>query len=70
VEDASGEYERVHAGGLKCALEPKDESWGQRRCAAIDPPGMWVDVAAQIEPAAGWWDRYLQASDRHGGPLP
>jgi hypothetical protein len=51
-------------------LEPKDESWGQRRFAAIDPPGMWVDVAAQIEPAAGWWDRDLQASDRHGGPLP
>jgi catechol 2,3-dioxygenase-like lactoylglutathione lyase family enzyme len=44
---------------------------GQRRFAAVDPAGMWVDVVEQIEPAAGWWDRYVQGDhDRYRGPLP
>jgi uncharacterized glyoxalase superfamily protein PhnB len=59
VDDASAEYERVREEGLNCALELTDEPWGQRRFAAIDPAGMWVDVVEQTEPAAGWWDRYL-----------
>ena len=24
-----------------------------------DPSGLWVDVVEQIEPAAGYWDRYM-----------
>jgi hypothetical protein len=32
---------------------------GRRRFATTDPVGVWVDVVDQIEPAAGWWDRYL-----------
>jgi catechol 2,3-dioxygenase-like lactoylglutathione lyase family enzyme len=59
VEDAASEYERVTAAGLKCSLELRDEPWGQRRFAAIDPAGLWVDVVEQIEPAEGWWDQYL-----------
>jgi uncharacterized glyoxalase superfamily protein PhnB len=59
VEDAAAEYERVREAGLSCALELKDEPWGQRRFAAVDPAGMWVDVVEQTEPAPGWWDRYL-----------
>jgi uncharacterized glyoxalase superfamily protein PhnB len=59
VEDAAAEYERVTAAGLACALELKDEPWGQRRFAAVDPAGMWVDVVEQTEPAAGWWDENL-----------
>jgi uncharacterized glyoxalase superfamily protein PhnB len=59
VEDAAAEYAGVTEAGLPCALELKDEPWGQRRFAAIDPAGMWVDVVEQTEPAAGWWDRYL-----------
>ena len=59
VEDASAEYERLRAAGLECALQLTDEPWGQRRFAAIDPAGMWVDVVEQTEPAPGWWDRYL-----------
>lgn len=62
VEDASAEYERVRAAGLECALEPTDEPWGQRRFAAVDPAGMWVDVVEQTEPAPGWWDRYPSPS--------
>ena len=59
VEDAAAEYERVRAAGMECALKLTDEPWGQRRFAAIDPSGMWVDVVEQTEPAPGWWDRYL-----------
>jgi uncharacterized glyoxalase superfamily protein PhnB len=59
VEDAAAEYSRLTAAGLSCALELKDEPWGQRRFAAVDPAGMWVDVVEQTEPAPGWWDEYL-----------
>ena len=59
VEDAASEYSRVRDAGLSCAMELKDEPWGQRRFAAIDPAGMWVDVVEQTEPAAGWWDEHL-----------
>lgn len=59
VEDAAAEYSRLTAAGLSYALELKDEPWGQRRFAAVDPAGMWVDVVEQTEPAPGWWDRYL-----------
>ena len=53
-----------------CALELKDEPLGQRRFAAVDPAGLWVDVVEQTEPAPGWWNEYLQAGDGHEGPLP
>jgi catechol 2,3-dioxygenase-like lactoylglutathione lyase family enzyme len=59
VEDAAAEYSRIREAGLSFALELTDEPWGQRRFAAIDPAGMWVDVVEQTEPAAGWWDPYL-----------
>lgn len=59
VEEAAAEYSRLTAAGLSYALELKDEPWGQRRFAAVDPAGMWVDVVEQTEPAPGWWDEYL-----------
>jgi uncharacterized glyoxalase superfamily protein PhnB len=59
VEDAATEYARVGEAGLSFALELKDEPWGQRRFAAVDPAGMWVDVVEQTEPSEGWWDQYL-----------
>jgi catechol 2,3-dioxygenase-like lactoylglutathione lyase family enzyme len=58
VEDAAREYERLVADGLRCDLPLTDEPWGQRRFGVVDPAGMWVDVVEQIEPVAGWWDRY------------
>jgi catechol 2,3-dioxygenase-like lactoylglutathione lyase family enzyme len=59
VEDATAEYSRMREAALLFALELTDEPWGQRRFAAIDPAGMWVDVVEQTEPATGWWDPYL-----------
>jgi catechol 2,3-dioxygenase-like lactoylglutathione lyase family enzyme len=58
VDDAAAEHARVSEAGLSCALDLTDEPWGQRRFAAIDPAGMWVDVVEQMEPAEGWWDQH------------
>lgn len=59
VEDARAEFERLRAGGLPIAYSLHDEAWGQRRFAMYDPSGTWVDIIEQIEPAAGFWDKYL-----------
>jgi catechol 2,3-dioxygenase-like lactoylglutathione lyase family enzyme len=64
VADAEAEYRRLVEAGLSCDLPLTEEPWGQRRFGVVDPAGMWVDVVEQIEPAAGWWDRYLAMADR------
>ena len=62
VADARAEYDRLSEAGAEFALELTEEPWGQRRFALTDPAGVWVDVVEQIEPAAGWWDPYLEGS--------
>lgn len=37
----------------------QDEPFGQRRFGFHDPSGLWVDIVEQIDPAAGFWDRYM-----------
>ncbi len=59
VGDAAVEFERLRSAGLPIAYPLHDEPWGQRRFAAYDPSGMWVDVVQQIEPAPGFWDPYM-----------
>jgi catechol 2,3-dioxygenase-like lactoylglutathione lyase family enzyme len=61
VADAAAEYERVTGAGLACDLPLTEEPWGQRRFGIVDPAGMWVDVVEQVEPAEGWWDRYVDS---------
>ncbi len=59
VADAGAEYERFRQGGAAIGLPLRDGPFGQRRFGLFDPAGVWVDVVEQIEPAAGWWDRYM-----------
>jgi catechol 2,3-dioxygenase-like lactoylglutathione lyase family enzyme len=59
VADAAAEFERLKGEGLPIAYPLKDEPWGQRRFAVYDPAGTWVDVIEPIEPAAGFWEKYL-----------
>ena len=59
VEDAAAQYERLSAAGAPIAYSLHDEPWGQRRFALRDPSGTFVDIIEQIEPAPGFWDRYL-----------
>jgi catechol 2,3-dioxygenase-like lactoylglutathione lyase family enzyme len=59
VEDARAAYAEAVAAGLPVGLPLTDEPFGQRRFGFRDPAGLWVDVVEQIEPTAGFWDRYL-----------
>jgi catechol 2,3-dioxygenase-like lactoylglutathione lyase family enzyme len=66
VTDAASEYERLSRAGMPVAYRLKDEPWGQRRFAVLDPAGTWVDVVQHIEAAPGFWDKYLPSSNRAG----
>lgn len=59
VGDAKKVYDAMLKGGLKIFYPLKDEDWGQRRFAVIDPNGMHIDVVEQTEPKPGFWDKYL-----------
>ena len=61
VADARAEHERFVRDGAPLDLSLRDEPFGQRRFGLFDPAGVWIDVVEQIEPAAGWWDRYIEA---------
>jgi catechol 2,3-dioxygenase-like lactoylglutathione lyase family enzyme len=62
VADAAAEFERLRAAGVPIAYALRDEAWGQRRFGLRDPAGVWVDIVQHIEPAPGYWDRYLPSS--------
>ena len=62
VADAKAEFERLEEAGVTIAYPVRDEPWGQRRFGLFDPAGMWVDVVQQIEPATGFWNKYIQGS--------
>lgn len=59
VADAAAAFARLSSGGAPIIHPLTDEPWGQRRFMTRDPAGVLVDVVQQIEPAAGFWDRYL-----------
>lgn len=59
VADSAAEYARFQRGGAPIVLQLQEEPFGQRRFGLFDPAGVWIDVLEQIEPAPGWWDRYV-----------
>ena len=61
VDDARAAHAEFKARGLPVVLPLTDEPFGQRRFGFFDPSGLWVDVVEQIEPAKGFWDRYMVA---------
>ena len=58
VEDATAEHERFLRDGAPVSYALRDEAFGQRRFGLFDPAGVWIDVVQQIEPEAGFWERY------------
>jgi catechol 2,3-dioxygenase-like lactoylglutathione lyase family enzyme len=60
VADAAAEHRRLQAAGAPIAYGLAEESWGQRRFMVRDPSGILVDVVEQIEPAPGFWEKYIQ----------
>ena len=59
VEDARAAHDEAKQRGLPIKYPLTDEPFGQRRFGFFDPSGLWIDVVEQIEPAKGFWDRYL-----------
>jgi catechol 2,3-dioxygenase-like lactoylglutathione lyase family enzyme len=59
VEDARAAHAEAQAAGVPITLALRDEPFGQRRFGFHDPSGLWVDVVQQIDPAQGYWDRYM-----------
>ncbi len=44
VDDVDAEYRRIQALGVPLAVDLRDEPWGDRHFAIIDPNGVSVDV--------------------------
>jgi catechol 2,3-dioxygenase-like lactoylglutathione lyase family enzyme len=61
VEDARTAHACFVATGASAGYPLTDEAFGQRRFGFRDPSGLWVDVVEQIDPQAGWWDRYTRS---------
>ncbi len=61
VENVQDEYARLKSEGANIEYELHDEPFGQRRFGLHDPAGVWIDVVEQIEPAAGYWERFPPA---------
>jgi RimJ/RimL family protein N-acetyltransferase len=58
VEDAAAAHAQLARDGAPIRYQLRDEPFGQRRFGLFDPAGVWIDVVEQIEPAAGFWERY------------
>jgi catechol 2,3-dioxygenase-like lactoylglutathione lyase family enzyme len=59
VADAQTEHDRFMDEGAPVTYSLRDEPFGQRRFGLYDPAGVWIDVVQQIEPAPGFWDKYI-----------
>jgi uncharacterized glyoxalase superfamily protein PhnB len=61
VEDASKAFADAQKMGAPISYGLKEEPWGQRRFMVRDPSGILVDVVEQIDPAPGFWEKYMRA---------
>ena len=43
VEDVDAEYARVRARGVPMEVDLRDEPWGERHFAVVDPNGIGID---------------------------
>lgn len=67
VQDAALALAEVQAAGLAPVLPLRDEPWGQRHFALLDPNGVGVDVVQPIEVADA---SYLEGYRRDEGSPP
>ena len=49
VDDVTAEYDRIQSMGMPIEVDLRDESWGDRHFALIDPNGIGVDVVQRIQ---------------------
>lgn len=49
VDDVTAEYDRIQSMGMPIEVDLRDEPWGDRHFALIDPNGIGVDVVQRIQ---------------------
>ena len=59
VESAQAAYDDMKALNAPIIYPLTVEPFGQKRFGFYDPSGLWIDVVEQTEPAAGYWDVYV-----------
>ncbi len=50
VDDADAEYKRIKKSGIPVEVELRDEPWGDRHFAIVDPNGIGVDIVKYTAP--------------------
>lgn len=50
VPDVDGTYDQIKASGIPIAIDLKDEPWGDRHFAIVDPNGIGVDLVTHTPP--------------------
>ncbi|MFZ6014127.1 MAG: VOC family protein [Bacteroidota bacterium] len=59
VQDAAAVYQKLKDKKAPITYHLKKEAWGQLRFGLTDPNGLYIDIVEQIEPAKGYWEKYL-----------
>lgn len=59
VDSAQAAYDDMKALNAPIVYPLTVEPFGQKRFRFLDPSGLWIDVVEQTEPAAGYWDVYV-----------
>lgn len=59
VKDATKAYEELKKRKAPITYPLKTEEWGQIRFGLTDPNGLYIDIVQQVEPAQGYWERYM-----------
>lgn len=49
VDDANAEYARIQTMDIPIEVELRDEPWGDRHFAIVDPNGIGIDIVQRIE---------------------
>jgi catechol 2,3-dioxygenase-like lactoylglutathione lyase family enzyme len=50
IKDVDAEYKRIKTKGIPVAIELRDEPWGDRHFAIVDPNGIGVDIVTYTPP--------------------
>ncbi len=50
IPDVDAEHERLSKRGLPIALPLRDEPWGDRHFALVDPNGIGIDIVTRVPP--------------------
>jgi uncharacterized glyoxalase superfamily protein PhnB len=61
VQDATSAYKMLKEKNAPITYHLKKEDWGQLRFGLTDPNGLYIDIVEQIEPAKGYWEKYMPA---------